>query len=136
VEINREQLAWAAGLFEGEGCFSTSTRRTRRPGAPTSRKCAAQINMTDHDVVSRFREVMGFGSIRSIKQAQPHHKPQLKWVASSFEHFQATVALLWPWLGARRRARAKELLQEAREYYASAPAGRRRGYVRWDRRAA
>src|SRR5271154_5870369 len=93
----REELAWAAGLFEGEGCF------TRSHGVPV-----ANMGMTDLDVIRRFHGIMGFGSMYEMKRADPW-KDGLQWMTTTFEQMQATGAMLWPWLGERRRARATEL---------------------------
>ena len=97
----REDLAWAAGLFEGEGCFS------RTHGVPV-----ANLGMTDNDIVLRFRDVVGFGSIYEINNSRknPRWSDGLQWSSTNFAHTQQTVAMFWPWLGTRRRARAHELL--------------------------
>jgi hypothetical protein len=98
--VRREELAWAAGLFEGEGCFSA--------GSPYGQK--AQLAMTDEDVVRRFHRVVGFGNVHEYTQKVPDRKPMFWWRAHSFENFQALVAMLWPWLGERRRERAIVIL--------------------------
>lgn len=125
MKINREELAWAAGLFEGEGCFSVSTNKgDRKPKYSPS----ATVVSTDEDVLQRFALVIGFGTISS-RPLLPKHKPIFAWHVQNFEHFQALVALLWPWLHNRRRTRAKEILLGARRYFAQ-PAqrlGRPRG---------
>lgn len=79
--------------------------------------------MTDHDIVFRFADIMGFGRLTHRLPAMTHYKSVLNWRAARFEHFQATIALLWPWLGVRRRARAKELLLLMRDQHA----GQRKG---------
>src|SRR5712691_1669149 len=51
--MNREvEIAWAAGLFEGEGCF------TQNRGRPVAR-----LTTTDVDIVVRFAEAIGWGMI-------------------------------------------------------------------------
>jgi hypothetical protein len=105
MESTREDIAWAAGLFEGEGCFSLQSRGNPR----------ATLSMTDFDVVRRFAEVVGFGTVfDKVPPRLPHHKPQLAWRVTSFERTQALIAMFWPWLGERRRARAVEILATAR----------------------
>ena len=99
-----ENVAWAAGIFEGEGTFTRNGR--------TGKKWAANacVRMTDEDVVRRFAAVMGFGSVTGPLMDHGSPKPYWSWRVGSKEHFQATVAMFWPRLGVRRRARAKELL--------------------------
>jgi hypothetical protein len=108
---NREDLAWAAGLFEGEGCFTISN------DVP-----ACSLGSTDNDVVLRFRETIGFGAIYSFTRKDPW-KDGLQWWTTNFEHTQAFVAAVWPWLGERRRARAYESLATYRERLAARARG-------------
>lgn len=95
----REAVIWAAGLFEGEGCLTLSNGRDPH----------AQLKMTDRDVVERFRVVMGFGSLHVHGPSGLGRKPQWQWDTST-QGTQALIAMFWPWLGERRRARAKEIL--------------------------
>lgn len=106
---SREKVAWAAGLFEGEGCFTHKK----------SRWLSAYLTSTDEDVVRRFGNVMPFGKVRGPYNAQGSlrqrwHKQKWYWTATTFERFQAVVAMFWPWLGERRRSRAVELLTAAK----------------------
>jgi hypothetical protein len=94
-------IAWAAGLFEGEGCFSLHD----------GRRCRAQLAMTDRDIVERFHAVMGFGTIRDKASTNPRHRHQWMWAANSRAEFERTVTLFRPWLGERRLARAQEILE-------------------------
>lgn len=102
-----EDLAWAAGLFEGEGSISLSRGRPR-----------IQIQMSDEDVVRRFHEAVGCGSVSGPSTSPSRHKyaanpkPIWTWQASGFvrkQDVQKTLLAMWPHLGSRRRARALEL---------------------------
>ena len=95
----RENIAWAAGLFEGEGCISSG-----RAGIRLS------LGMTDKDVVEKFLSIVGVGTIGK-PTSLPNRKPCWYWVLYKVEHSQAVLAALWPFLGQRRRARAVELIQ-------------------------
>jgi hypothetical protein len=100
----REELAFAAGLFEGEGSFKfhTSSRRPR-----------AVISMTDLDSLSRFRLAVGMGRITG-----PYNytggKDYYTYQIDGFEKVQALLAMLWPWLGERRQRRGAEVLKQGR----------------------
>ena len=115
----RENLAWAAGLWEGEGCFSIGN------GVPF-----ATLASTDIDVVERLAAIMGFGHFYAFtppgtrRDGTGGYKDALEWRTTTFEGFQATVAMLWMWLAERRRARAAGLLLDYREKVMQ----RRRGY--------
>ena len=97
---SRENLAWAGGLFEGEGCITT------RNGGIT-----LKIAMTDRDVLERFLSIVGMGKIsgpRIFKTA--HYKPQWIWYVCGAHHSQALLAALWCFLGERRKTKAAEAI--------------------------
>lgn len=103
------ELAWAAGLFDADGCISISTVTQ----SPKLRHPVLDLSMTDEDAVRRFhRAVGGVGTIHHRKPQREGWRPLLVWKANSFEHAQAVVALLWYGLNARRRARAAEVFGE------------------------
>lgn len=90
-----EDIAWAAGLFEGEGCI------TKNKGIPV-----LKLTMTDEDVVRRFGEVMGTGSVtgpyENSKKLCENPKPLWWWAAYGMNALIA-YSKLHPWLGTRRR---------------------------------
>lgn len=49
------EIAWAAGLFEGEGSFDHSAGNAHRP--------RATMSLTDQDVLERFMRAVGVGTI-------------------------------------------------------------------------
>lgn len=100
--MNREDLAWVAGVFEGEGCFSFHEK---------SRAISACISMTDLDVIETVKSIIGLGTIVSVKPGKVGWKPQWKWAVNSFEDVQAVAAMLWPWLKSRRRVKIKSVLK-------------------------
>ena len=122
----REDLAWAGGLFEGEGCFSIMTWHRKRF------RCSASLMMTDRDVMQRFVDVIGLGRLLGPyehSRGGGRYLPHWKWQISGFEEVQALFAMLWPWLGKRRRTRAVEVLA------ATPLVKRRRRPVPWGRQA-
>jgi hypothetical protein len=100
-------LAWAAGLFEGEGCFTLNKGST---GRVTPR---ASVTSTDLDVLERFQQTIGFGLLRAKrhKDMPSRYKDKWEWAASGHELVQALMAMLWPGLSKRRRERAVEVLR-------------------------
>lgn len=99
VRISATDLAWAGGLFEGEGSFTTNAQHA----------AMAAMGMTDEDTVARFAAIFPFGKYRSYGSYR-NNKPIHRWWVCNFEHTQAFVAMVWPYLGQRRRARAAEVL--------------------------
>lgn len=97
----REELAWSGGLFSGEGYFSASAGNPR-----------AGINLTELDVLDRFRAAIGFGPIYG-PYLNGSHKPRWTWQVNGCDRVQTVLDLLWPWLNQRRRSRATEILAAA-----------------------
>lgn len=105
IQQDVHQIAWAAGLFEGEG----SIVMVRRPDGYWHR--SLNLNMTDEDVVRRFAEVVGVGTVRKARAPlQPHHKQQWHWSCQRWEDIAATLRAFLPYFGDRRRAKAMLLL--------------------------
>lgn len=103
-------IAWAAGLFEGEGCMNSHPRGKRGSGTQL------RLAMTDRDVVERFAAVIGCGNIhRPRHDPRPNHKPVYTWALYESARVVEVIELLMPWFGERRRAKAMEVLAVARD---------------------
>lgn len=101
---SRESLAWAAGLFEGEGSIF---------GSKSSSSIIVAIAMTDKDVLDKFASVIGLPISVIARKKTNKHKQVYEWRTAKYEYSQAVVAMLWPWLCSRRREQAKTLLLRA-----------------------
>lgn len=119
LQVGREALAWAAGVFEGEGgtCSIQDTRRY-----PILHVTQSGETECPPDVLTRFRTAVGGIGFVDGPKFRPGRKPVWKFRAAGFELTQAIVAMLWPWLGTVKRAQAKRVLTEFR----SIPAVQRR----------
>lgn len=93
-------VAWAAGLFEGEGCIT--------PRAKTSGELV--VGMTDLDVVERFHGIMGVGTI-TTEVRNPPHSTCYRWQVTNAADCTMVLNLLLPWLCNRRKAAAEALLE-------------------------
>jgi hypothetical protein len=99
-EAMQSEVAWAAGLFDGEGCFTLSDGRPR-----------AKLNSTDEDVVQRFADIVWVGQVREERSLEKRgYKRQWEWYTGSKKDVAHIILLLWPWLGQRRREKALEVL--------------------------
>jgi ribosomal protein S27AE len=98
-----EEIAWAAGLFEGEGCISAAS-----DGRPRM-----TLLMTDRETVERFGRVIGRGTVqKEVRGKIPaHHKDKWRWYLGRRDDVGEVWALLSPWLGTRRRERGAELFR-------------------------
>jgi hypothetical protein len=93
----REDLAWAAGLWDGEGCFS---------GKPI-------LVNTDIELLDRFRLVFGFGVIRK-RVVTGNRKQSYLWTTTRFKEAQFIVASMWEWLSEKRKTQATKMLRSLR----------------------
>lgn len=104
------QIAWAAGIIEGEGCISL----LRSEGARRN-YVSLQVNMTDEDVVEKLYNIFKVGTFAPWHP--PSHKntgrkPQFRWRVSG----RPAEEVLWriaPHLGKRRLAKFAEVLAKS-----------------------
>ena len=104
---NREELAWAAGFFDGEGSFSWTEA--------AAFGCAV-INQANKEPLERFhRAVAGLGKIYGPYEARHKdrwsRKPQWAFRAHRREHVQAIAVMLWFKLGSIKKRQAIAVLK-------------------------
>jgi hypothetical protein len=106
-ELDLEELAWAAGLFDGEGT-TIAKQDARRPDDVQPQMTVPQCGRDGvPEVLIRFqRAVFGLGVIDG-----PHGDSMYRWRARGFVDGQAALALLWPFLGGVKRAQATSALR-------------------------
>ena len=111
------ELAWAAGFFDGEGCFSLNAHASHR-----KTYAVAQMNQNDPRPLERFRLAVGVGSVTGpYKRRTKGWSPYWAWSTAKREGVAEVLRLLWPWLGpVKRGAGARALLD--------ATGGRRENY--------
>jgi len=102
------EFAWAAGLFEGEGCLHVN----RRPSGKYQVQMV--LAMTDRDIVERFAEIMGCGSVQQTPPRAEGQKPLYRWSTYTAADIDALISLLLPWFGERRRTKALEVQAASR----------------------
>lgn len=91
------QVAWAAGLFEGEGTIGYQEQNGRI-------RVRFALATTDLDVLEHFREAVGCGYINGPKWRELSTKPIWLWAATSRADAALLSDLLYPFLGDRRRS--------------------------------
>jgi hypothetical protein len=100
--LTESEIAWCAGLFEGEGNIGSQRKPgLRHKGGMTPR---LQFASTDLDVVQKFHAFMG-GKIRGPYQGRPTEKPYWRWDTNAWSEFVRVGSLIRPWLCSRRGAR-------------------------------
>lgn len=101
--FNREDLAWAAGFYDGEG----HTRTGRSLGVVVSQSLSPEL-------LERFKRAVGVGNVHGpfeYRHKRPSQKPFYTYGAVSFESAQHCICCLWPWLGSAKRAQASNALR-------------------------
>jgi len=104
---DREELAWAAGFFDGEGCFSY----VKADGWGV-----VAIGQTNREPLERFqRAVAGLGKIYGPYEPKQRdgrwcRKPQWVYRAHRRNDVQAIAAMLWFKLGSIKRRQATAVL--------------------------
>lgn len=91
--IDREELAWAAGFFDGEGHAGLSRRDEVRVYPQVS------VTQIHRDTLERFqRAVGGRGKIYGPYFTKSGVHGQYTWKVRRFEDVQFVMCALWPWL--------------------------------------
>lgn len=105
MNIDSTDLAWVAGLLEGEGSFTYQ-------GIGTKRNIAVLCHMTDRDVLERLQQKLGVGRLYGpYRNGKPDQgwKPRYMYSARGKFAYDIMKAIL-PLMCARRSARIRELL--------------------------
>lgn len=110
VRIDRVELAWAAGFFDGEG----STFATKRGHLRVSITQASPSGIPD--VLLRFHAAVGaIGYVYGpVREKNPSAQPKWFYMAHGFEMGQTVLGLIWTWLGPVKREQAAAALATAR----------------------
>lgn len=106
------ELAWVAGIVEGEGCFSMDTRQARKKGGKVY--INIRVAMVDEDVVRKLHKISGVGTvlgpILSPSRAEHNYQPLYIWAVQKQKDAAALMMTLYPLMGIRRQAKITECL--------------------------
>ena len=113
--LTETEIAWLAGLLEGEGCFSLD-----RPGGKNSRYRAFRISLasTDQDVIETVHRLTGAGRIETMWATvrAENQKTAYRWALNRRDHVRLLIDRTLPYLHERRRTKASALLTAMKEY--------------------
>ena len=96
--MNREALAWAAGLYDGEGGLYFN---------PSGRGLCLQVAQGHPGILNRFQAAVGLGKVYG-----PYGVNQNMWYfrARKFETVQAIFAMLWTFLSQPKQDQIRHAL--------------------------
>ena len=102
-EPTREEIAWAAGLFEGEGCICW----VKKTAAKLS------IEMTDRDVLERFAQIVDAGAIcdKTCTNPKSQWRASYHWQVYARDDVARILTWFLPWLQSRRGEKARATLE-------------------------
>ncbi len=117
MEINKVNFAWAAGLFDGEGCTTISNRtRKNKIKVNTSGTIRLIIGMTEIEPLERFKNIFKLGRIRINNKATEKRKLCYRFEVCKFEDVQAILCCLWGYLSKFKQEQAKKCLLIAKSW--------------------
>jgi hypothetical protein len=106
--VSEAEVAWLAGLLEGEGSFMMVNNRV---GGKLYRYPKVVVNMTDRDIIDRVATMFGTTTYEMPAPPKVSHKQQWRATVTGVKAAE-WMRRLYPWLGERRRARIDEVLVE------------------------
>lgn len=92
-------IAWAAGLFEGEGNIAFTGKNS----------VSLQIGSTDLDCLEKLQDVLSLGAIYGPK-LKDGRKPFYTWNLGRGPDVKRVLELFIPWFCSRRLVRAQEAI--------------------------
>lgn len=97
MSISTLDIAWLAGLVEGEGCFRLQHRSIN-----------IMVGMTDEDVIAKAAKLLGRHYL-NVPPREERCKPQFH-ITFSGRHAAAWMMTLYPFMGQRRRERIRKCI--------------------------
>jgi hypothetical protein len=100
--ITMTEIAYIAGLFDGEGCVTCKQKKTKRKdrGGKVYNQwyIRCEISMTDKEVITWLHETLGFGWSREkiYKKRPTHYKRQWRWCCG-YRDALTFAKLVWPY---------------------------------------
>lgn len=105
-DLTATELAWVAGIIEGEGSFLLQTGGHRR--RPVG---VIVVMMTDEDVLLRLARYVGAGDVRAVNQtAHPERRALWCWRITRTNDVVALARQLRPLMGERRQGQLDRVL--------------------------
>jgi len=108
---NLLKLAWAAGLYDGEGSAHASVHRRIWEGRDHNhRLIQCQVGQAHREVLDRFRDAVGVGGIRGPYDKGAARSPMFYWKVGSMWETRHVYELLKPYLGTVKIAQFERAL--------------------------
>ena len=102
MEFKREDIIWAAGLIEGEGCFTLHSKNHPY----------FLLDSTDEDTIDKLKETFPFTTKRGPYQNKKNHNNKVRWRVDAFGPFAyAIMVAVYPFMQSRRKKKIEDLIK-------------------------
>lgn len=105
VTEQEKEIIWAAGFFDGEGCFKLANKQREKPTLQVS------IGQIDRKVLDRFKDAVGVGVVRGPYD-ESRKNPVYYYTANSGDA-ALILSKLEPYLSEVKREQGNSKLREA-----------------------
>ena len=107
-----EELAWAGGFFDGEGCTYLEKHRSHAghvvPRLYVPQSC--EIGVAPELI--RLRDALpGLGKISGVRQSKGDWTPYRRWRVQASDDVARALHLLWPFIGEVKRTQAQRVMR-------------------------
>lgn len=111
MHIKKTDLAWVAGLLEGEGCFTLKSRPNISCGTARG-NILVECHMCDRDVLERLHNIVNCGNVNGPYKngTNPKHRPRHMFRVSGTKAYKL-MKLILPFMCSRRSTRIRQLIQ-------------------------
>ena len=106
--MEKTDLAWAAGFFDGEGCVHYHVLNNKYK--TTSISLSISQSVLNEDLLSKWFNIFKVGGFNSTHSHRGNENAIDHWVTARFEHIQYIMALIWPWLGKAKKDKYEEAI--------------------------
>lgn len=114
--MDREQLAWASGVFCGEGCFYTPRTGVKSSACATLGQAGDSL-AEPPEMIRRLLSITGLGTARlnkhssNVKKKGGRTTPVWVWRVHGCDNIRRLIEMLSPWLTPEKRRDADRLLE-------------------------
>jgi hypothetical protein len=107
-----EELAWAGGFFDGEGCTYLEKHRTHTgylvPRLYVPQSCEVG---TAPELLRLSSALQDMGRISGVRRGKGRRKPYRRWRIQASGDVQRALHLLWPFIGEVKRSQAQRVVR-------------------------
>ena len=101
MSTRREDLAWAAGFFDGEGCIYFKVLDNRYKTLQMS--LSISQNAFKGEPLDKWYRIFKVGGFSDSNMGRGNENPISTWRTAKFEHIQYIISSIWFMLGEVKR---------------------------------